>query len=150
MTLREAAHRLAGVVPSRRPHQNGTGGDEHREAISLTPAQRRENVRVEYLSEVYVGRRGWPLVRCASVDLSASGFSATLRDLALRPGEEVEVYFRMGNGFEIEAKAVVVRSIERGVCAFHFLDIDPSLREALVHQVFAEDRKAISKAKARS
>ena len=149
MTLREAAHRLVAGVPGRRLRPDGTAGTDHLDAAPI-PAQRRESHRVAYPREAYVGRRGWPLVRCTSADLSGSGFSASVRDVALRTGEEVEVYLRMGNGIEIEAKAVVVRSIERGLCAFHFVDLDPSLRETLIHQVFAEDRKAITNTKATS
>jgi c-di-GMP-binding flagellar brake protein YcgR len=149
VTLRDAVHRIASAVPGRRY----PGGDDRREAASgdsPPPAQRRDDVRIAFISDVFVGRPGFPMLRCTSVDLSGSGLRALASGLELREGDEVDVFLRMEDGFEVEARAVVVRSVEPGISAFRFVAIEPHLRELLIRHVFADQQRTLALAKVRA
>jgi c-di-GMP-binding flagellar brake protein YcgR len=116
-------------------------------AVSPPPAQRRDAVRASSASELHIGRPGEKMTRCLSVDYSGSGLRAHLPTLRLADGEEVDVYARMPDGVEIEARAAVVRRDPDGLYAFQFVEIDEQHRELLIRRIFTEQRRRLAAAK---
>ncbi|MGA2758654.1 MAG: PilZ domain-containing protein [Solirubrobacteraceae bacterium] len=110
-------------------------------------AQRREDFRVDAAIAVYVAFPGEPMVKCAGVDYSGSGLRAIVPELEVAEGMEMDVYMRMRNGVEVEARAVVVRGDEGGVSAFRFVELDSYQRESVIREVFAEQRRRLARAR---
>jgi c-di-GMP-binding flagellar brake protein YcgR len=142
-----SAHgRLGRLVVGRRgPAEAGAGTAA---AGPQPTTQRREAVRAGGATELHVGRKGFPMVRCAALDYSGAGLRAVLPPPELREGEEVDVYVRMPDGVAVEATAVVVRSEDHGVCAFRFVEIDAYQRELLIGHVFAAQQRGLAAARA--
>jgi c-di-GMP-binding flagellar brake protein YcgR len=142
MTLRDTVRRFATAAPGA-PGRLPSAAAEVPTGSPRRAVQRRGDVRVDDVSDVHVGRPKQRMIRCTTVDLSASGLRAVVPELELWPGEEVEVFLRMENGVTVEARASVVRCDEQGISAFRFVEIDTNLRELLIRHVFAEQRRAL-------
>ena len=120
------------------------------DAAGPEATQRREAVRVQCAIAVHVGAPGERMIRCSGVDLSGNGVRARVPGLELGEGDEVDVYLRMPDGVEVEARASVVRRVDPMVYAFQFSDITPYLRDLLIRHVFAVQRSALQARSARA